>query len=116
MAVIVRAGQFCRRAAIQEPRDTPGVTGRTDLSDDANWNTVGIRRCRFVTRGGRERVFSDQVSADVTHVIEMRSDSVTRSIHPKMRLNMCGRIFNIAAAYDVNEERRIVRIEATEPR
>ena len=117
MPVIVRAGQFCRRVAIQQPRENPGVTGRTDLSIDANWETIGTRRCRFITRGGRERVFSDQVSADVTHVIEMRSDTLTRSIHPKMRLSMCGgRVFNIAAAYDVNEEGRLIRIEATEPR
>jgi head-tail adaptor len=44
----------------------------------------------------------------------MRSDPVTRGILPTWRLRMGCRVFNVTAAYDKDERRQTVYVEATE--
>lgn len=102
------------RVSIEKPRDNPGADGHTDLENPANWRTVDSRACRFVTKGGREGMVFQQVRAEVTHVIEMRSDPVTRGILPTWRLRMDCRVFNVTAAYDKDERKQTVYVEVTE--
>ena len=99
---------------IEKPSATKDAAGHVDLSVDSNWSQIHKIKGRFITKGGREGRIFDQVHADVTHVIETRSTAFSRTLIPKWRLKMDGRKFNIAAAYDVDEARKIVRIEAIE--
>lgn len=108
------AGSFDRRVVIERPNTTGDAAGHVDLSDDSNWTEVGKRWAAFVTRGGREARVFDQVQAETSHIIELQSDSLTRTIIPKWRLKLGTRKFNISAAYDVDENRKRVRVEATE--
>lgn len=107
-------GSRNRRIAIERPSTTPDAAGHVDLADDANWDEVGKCWSAMTTRGGREARVFDQVQADVSHIIEMPYNSLTKTIVPKWRLKMGTRRFNITAAYDVDEQHRTIRIEATE--
>lgn len=109
-------GQRNRRLAIERPKTTPDNAGHVDLSQDSNWTEVGKRWASMTTRGGRESRVFDQVQAEVSHLIGLPYDSLTKTIIPKWRLKMGTRRFNITAAYDVDEERRTIRVEATEAR
>lgn len=102
------------RVSVQRPAGTPGVSGHVDLSDDSNWQSMGSRWASFKTRGGSEGVLFDQVQADVSHVIEMPYDSLTRTIGPRWRLTMQGRVFHITNVHDVDEQRRRIRVYAAE--
>jgi head-tail adaptor len=102
------------RVMIERPRDNPGDDGHTDLTLDANWQPVASRACRFLTKSGREGFVFQKVRADVSHIVEMRSDPTTRGILPTWRLKMGCRVFEIKAAYDKDEQKRDVWVECTE--
>jgi head-tail adaptor len=104
------------RVTIERPGTTKDAAGHVNLALDSNWTEVGKRWAAFVTRGGRESRVFDQMQAETSHIIELQSDSVTRTIVPKWRLKMGTRKFNINAAYDVDENRKRVRVEVTEAR
>lgn len=108
------APRMASRLTIQKPSTTPDSAGHVDLSQDSNWIDVGSRSCNILTRGGRESRVFDQVQADVSMIVEMNRDSLTKTIIPKWRLKLGTRRFNITAAYDVDEQHRTIRIEATE--
>jgi head-tail adaptor len=108
------AGQYRSRVMIERPRDNPGDDGQTDLTLPANWQQVESRAAHFVTRSGREGFVMQGVRADVSHVVELRSDPVTRSIKPTWRLTMDSRVFNIVAAYDKDDRGLNVWIECME--
>ena len=105
-----------RRVTLQKPNTgvAADAGNHVDLTDDDNWLTVATRKCIIKTRGGSESYRFAQVQAEVTHLIDMRSDSVTRQVGPTWRLDFEGRKFDIVAAYDVDESRRTVRIHAVE--
>lgn len=102
------------RVQIERPGGTAQAGGHVDLTDDSNWQHVDGRWAAFTTRGGKEGRVFDQVQAEVTHIIALRHDALTRQIDPTWRIRMGDRKFNIRAAYDVDEAGETVRIEATE--
>lgn len=102
------------RVTVQRPGGTPDAAGHVDLSSDSNWSAAGSRSCKVTTRGGSEGYRFNQVQADISHIVEMRSDSLTRSIHPKWRLVLSGRVLDIRAAFDVDEAKQIVRCDCVE--
>lgn len=99
---------------VQSPAGTAGADGHVDLTTASNWTTQGTIRASFTTKGGREFISGQKVAADVTHLLETVSTNFSRSIEPEWRLVFGTRIFQITAAYDVNEERRMVQIHAME--
>jgi head-tail adaptor len=108
------AGKYRDRVMIERPRDNPGEDGKTDLTLDANWQQVESRSAHFVPRGGREGFVAQGVRADVSHVVELRSDPLTRTIKPTWRLKMGCRVFNIVAAYENGDRGIDVCIECVE--
>lgn len=112
-----RVANYQHTVQVQKPRAaTADSGGHVDLADDANWTTVGTRRAKFTTRGGAENYRFNQVQAQVSHLIELRYDGLTKAIGPEYRLKYQGRVFQISAAYDVDELHDTIRIEATEQR
>lgn len=99
---------------VQSPSGTAGDDGHFDPTDSDNWTTEGTIRGSFTSRGGREFIKGQKVSADVSHVIEVPSTSFSRSIQPEWRVRFDSRTFQVVAAYDVNEARQTVRIEVRE--
>jgi head-tail adaptor len=99
---------------IESPGGTADESGHVDLTDDANWTSIGNVKANFITKGSREGRIFDQVQAEVTHIIETPSTVLSRSIHPEDRVVFDGRKFNVTAAYDVNEERHEVQVHLTE--
>jgi head-tail adaptor len=96
------------------PSATPGADNRVDLTLNSNWIPVNSRAATFKTRGGTEGRIFNQVQAEVSHIIEMRSDPLTRQINPTWRLRYRQQVFNIVAAFDVDMRKKIVRIHAIE--
>ena len=114
----VDIGSFNRRVTIEkpDPSASPSDGGHVDLSLDANWTTVGTRWARLRTKGGAEGRALEQVQAMTTMFVEIRSDTTTRAILPNWRLTMDSRIFNVEAAYDVDDAKQVVRCEVKEPK
>lgn len=103
-----------RRVTVQRPTEDAGDDGHTDLKDDANWENVGVLWGAFKTRGGREAQVFDQVEATVSHLIDFRYGTTSRSIIPKWRLKMGTRIFNVVSSVDVDEAHKTIQVSATE--
>lgn len=101
---------------IEQPSGTADAAGHIDLTSDSNWIQVGRIKGRFITKGGRESFVFRQVQAETTHVIEVASTPLSRSIVPKWRLRIGTEKYNVTAAYDVDRMRKAVRVEATEVR
>ena len=108
------AVRYRHTLTVQSPAGTPDAGGHPDLTDPDNWDSIGNIRANFITRGGREGRVFDQVSAEVTSIVETPWNNFSRSIHPNMRLLFGTRIFNIVSAFDVDESRQKVRIHITE--
>lgn len=107
-------GSRSHRVTIEKPGGTAGDDGLVDLTLDSNWTQLGKRWAGFKTRGGAEGRRFNQVGAEITHLIDMTYDTLTRQIVPSWRLRKGSRKFNITAAYDVDEAHRTVLVHATE--
>lgn len=101
---------------VEMPGTIRDAAGQVDLTDDANWTTAGRIKGRFITKGGSEWYSFKQTQATTTAFIETPWTTISRSIEPSWRLKMGGRVFDITAAYRVDEVGKIVRIEVTEVR
>lgn len=110
-------GAFNERVTIQKPRTdaTADAAGHVDLTDETNWEQHCVRHARFLSHAGREFFNAKQTQADLSEIVEVFYDGDTRTITPKMRLKMREtRYLNIAAAYNVEERNKTVRIHCTE--
>ena len=105
-----------QRVSIERPKTSnAGLDGHVDLTDPANWELVEFRQCRFLSRGGREGRAYLQVRADVSHIIEFRSDPLTRAILPTWRFGMGEtRKFNVVCSYDKDERKQSVWAQVIE--
>ncbi len=63
---------------------------------------------------GRELMIAKEVQADVTHKIEMYSDSTTRTITPQMQVMYGARTFNILYVMNLEERNRRTMMYAKE--
>jgi len=64
---------------------------------------------------GRERPISDQIQAEVTHIVKVPYDSVSATISPRMWIiTDTGERLNILRSYDPDRTRSEMAIEATE--
>jgi SPP1 family predicted phage head-tail adaptor len=99
---------------IQQPSGSAGADGHFDETSSSNWDFVADRKAKITTRSGSEGYRFNQVQADISHIVEMRSDSLTRTIAAGWRLVFGSRVLDIRAAYDVDEMRQTVRCDCTE--
>jgi SPP1 family predicted phage head-tail adaptor len=104
------------RITVEQVKESPTVDGNDEvnLTLDANWETYITRDCAFESLSGTERFASEAIQAGQTHRIWLRSDSYSRAITTRMRVQFEGRKFNILAAVDKNEERLWVRLDVAE--
>lgn len=99
---------------VQSPNGTPDGYGQVNLNSNSNWTTEGTIKVNFISKGGREFFRGAKIQADVTDILETPSTNFSRSILPSWRLLFGSRVFQIIAAFDVNEERHTVQIQTKE--
>lgn len=103
----VRAGRYDKRVEIE------AVT--TAVSDDGSpqesWVEFGRRWARVVPETGREYALALQVMADVSLVLEMR---FIAGVTPRHRVRFRGRLFEIGAAINVEEQNRVTLLYCKE--
>lgn len=110
------AGQYRHRVVIQRVKSTatPDASGHVDKTLTSNWENFATIHVGFTTKGGKEGRVFDQVQAEVGLIAQTRSNPTTRAINPTMRMMYGGRQYNIAAAYDVDQLKKVVRLELIE--
>lgn len=109
-------GVMRQSVSLQQLKDTltADAAGHVDETAATSWQTVGTRKCKVLTRGGVEGYRFNQVQAEVTHIVELRSDSLTRTIAPTWRLLLDGRTLDITAAFDPDNMRQRIQVNAAE--
>ncbi|NBW11015.1 MAG: head-tail adaptor protein [Caulobacteraceae bacterium] len=112
---MIRAGELTRTVKLQKLSTTADSSGLADETAAGNWVTYALRSCSIATQGSREFLRAGQVAADVTHLVLMRYDSVTRALSPRHRLVLGTRIFNIASEpVDLDDKHVVVRLACVE--
>lgn len=100
---------------LQKPKDsaTADAAGHIDLSDDANWITVGKQWAKIITRDGAERWRFKQVEAEVNRIVEMPCNSITSAMTPRWRLKHQegSRTITSDVAYAVNKDSGDITIQ-----
>lgn len=107
------AGKFDKRVSILEKNEDADQLNEYGHFPNV-WAVKFQRWANFETAGGREFQQQDQVQAEVTHRIILRSDSGTRTITPKHRVQFKNRIFELTKAVDVNEGLMEVALDCKE--
>lgn len=117
MPLTVKAGSFIGpQATVLKLSATPDAAGHIDETDESNWRPLGDKRwIRPVPRGSREFFRGEQVAAEITHMIEMRCDSISETYTTWMKIKWRGRTLNLAGpGVNVDEEDRLLRFPAIE--
>ena len=108
------------RVTIQEPdpNATAGDGGTVDLSVATNWRDKDSRPCHIFTRSGAEKWRFNQVSAEISRIVHLHRDSLTRQITPDWRLKFMdgatAKYWDIATAFDVDEAHKTIEVHCTE--
>jgi SPP1 family predicted phage head-tail adaptor len=108
----VRAGKLNRRIRIQEQSlsvDDYGQQIETWADIAIVW--ASIRPVK--TTSAREKVKAFELSPDITHEITVRYNAnfLPASITDSRRIVYQSRVYNIAAAYDIDEDRKSIVFE-----
>lgn len=111
MSIRAWAGEYDQRVTICKNVPTTNTDGQ-QVEVESEW----IQRWAAVEPvGGGERYGPQQVQADVTHTIKMRSDTQTRTITPEMWIKLRdGRRLNIKRVVDLRMRRIELEIECNE--
>lgn len=109
------AGKLINRVEVQRLNATVNAAGQLDETTAGNWETFCSRWCQLTTRGSREFFRGQEVAADITHQVTMRSDPQSREFTTKQRIKLGDRILSIASPpLDVDEQQEMVRFAAIE--
>lgn len=90
------AGDYRTKCVIERATDSVNDIQEPILT----WATHATRYCRLVPSSGFEFVQAMQVTGNLRGIVRMRSDTVTRAIKTKDRLQIEGQTYNIEAIYD----------------
>lgn len=101
----VRVGSLKRIVEIQEKTRTPDGAGGYEVT----WTTVDTVGASVDPVGGSEVTRAEQLRYPITHVVFMRFRTDI-TINGDRRLYYDGRAFNIRNVYDINEDRRFIRL------
>lgn len=83
------AGKY--RTMISVERTLPGTTASGATVD--NWSELLKRRCKLRPAGVRDQLTADaQHTVLITHVVEIRRDSLTATIKQEMRVRILSRV------------------------
>lgn len=108
--------RFRHTLTVERPGTTTDDDGQIDLTDDDNWTAAFRIKANFITKGGGESRVFRQVQAVTDTVIKTPATANTATIDPSWRIKWGSRVFNIVAAYRIDEDTKVFQIEATERR
>lgn len=96
------AGKYNQRVTIQAATEADG----TDGQPIETWADVATRWASVNPVGGDERMRGRQLVAEVTHLVRLRADAMTRAITPQHRLTdpLTGELFHVARAYALDRK------------
>ena len=103
--LVIRAGDLREPVIIEEPSEAAAAEndyGEIDLTQATGWNRVAERYAQVMTQGSREVERAQQIQPDISHIVRMRYDNITKDVHPKMRLLIRGNPVHIAGIVNVN--------------
>ena len=107
MAKKINPDDFRHRITFQEAQKTPdGSKGFT-----VEWTFVAEVWASVEPVSGRERFFSQQIKAEVTHKVKIRYKS---GITEAMRILHRERVFLIESIIDINERQEFIEIRCME--
>lgn len=113
------AGHYNRRIIVQRLTSTATVdaAGHVNETTSGNWGAFYSCWARIEYRGGRESLTGDQLTANDSAMVFVRSCEKSRAITQSMRFTLQGRVFSISQPpVDVDERRVEVRFPAVEVR
>lgn len=107
---------------LQSPKTAAGDEdgfGTIDLTLDANWTDAGDRRAGIKPAKAREFDPNNQQRSDVTHIVTLRYDSLTRTIGPTWRIRFTddgGRVrtFHVIGVKDPDERHIAIALDCKE--
>lgn len=105
------AGEYDQRVTICKNVPTTNADGQ-QVELESEW----IQRwAKVEPLGGRERFLAQQVQADVTYRVRMRSDAQTRTMTPKMWIKLRdGTVLNILRVSDIDLRKVELDIECNQ--
>lgn len=105
----MQIGRLRHRVTIQNPATTPdGKGGETELP----WVDSATAFCEVKPIDARERFYTSQIDADVTHQVTMR---YTSAITAESRLDLDGRVLQVVGApRNIEERDRIIVVQCKE--
>ena len=94
----MESGKLRHRVTLQkiDSSATADAAGHIDESADATWVTHFTCWAQVIPKGAREFFGGQQVQADVTHQVVVRSCTETRAITAAMRMRYAGATYNLS--------------------
>jgi len=115
MTIKTHSGRFNQRLAIRANDADRSANTDGQLPDDPT--LITHRWAEIKPIRGTQRFIAQQNKEDITHLIRMRYDAVTKDITAKHWLtHEDGRRFDIKRSFDVEEGRREIEMECTQRR
>ncbi len=101
---------FNRKITVEKVTETQSSSGHPSET----WSAYVTRWAKVEPLRGRELFVAQQFEGEVDVRFQLRYDSKTAAIRPKMRIQYDNRTFDIKFAYNVEEDRKMIEIMATE--
>lgn len=102
------------RIEIEHITGEPDEHGQIDLDDSDNWSTYITRKAHKADRGGNEFYRGLQIQPEVMTQFRLHSDSHSRDITSKMRVNFRGTIYEIISVMDLDNKNREIVLNCAE--
>lgn len=97
----MRAGVLNKRVTLETPN--PQTQDSDSGATINNWSTVVQMWARIEPLSGKEPYIVQQFEGKVMHKVTIRSNSLSVTATPKMRITYAGRIFNIKSVLNIEE-------------
>lgn len=106
-----RPNEFRERVTLYT--QTEGTSANTDGQVPETEREIGRRWAKIIPLRGQERFLANQTQGDVSHVVRLRYDKLTKTLTRKMWLviEASSERLNIEAVYDPDRRQREIQLE-----
>lgn len=112
MSALLRVGELTRLVSVQQRATTPDSYGQ----QVSTWTEIKKVYAKIEALSGRELVTAQSISAEISHRFTLHYDAIFAS--PKTaatyRFVYAGRMFNITATMNIDEDDRVIELMAAE--
>lgn len=107
---MAKRGRYRTRITLLRPVDDVDDFNNPQPRDTA----IGRRWASVEPMTGREFAQNSQVHGEITHLVRMHSDDMTRGLQPSDKIQAEGRTLEIVYAFDINFRRQEVECQCKE--